>query len=708
MKPPGAGPRLFALSFVTLFLELMLIRWVPSEIRLVAYYANLLLVSSFLGLGLGALTVGRGWQLARFLPGLFLGDVLLLALLHGDLLPRAAGEFRFSGGEALAAGYSTLVAVFAANALLFAPLGELIGQQFGRLPVLQAYAWDLGGSLAGTLAFGAFSLLAFSPIIGLSVVGFALVVLGHPRGRLLQAATCAAAVGVIALMAKPGVFWSPYYYITMGETQVTLDKDAAGKTYGRVTDRPAAPPPALLATMADPPIYHLQVNQDFYQMHGTVDLARYPSDSWRRQVIQPAYEQYSVPYHLVPDARRVLVLGAGGGMDVETALLHHVPQVDAVEIDPLIPRISERYSSAAPYRDKRVTLHVDDGRAFLQRDTGRYDIVAFGFLDSQALFSYGASLRLDGYIYTVESFRTAYARVRDGGVMSVCFFAGRPWLVGKIVQMTREAIGGEPLVYLRGGGLAILAPKGRLAVVPPATLPGGWEHVAVPPAKIDLATDDWPYLYLERRTIPTDYAIVIGVLVALSVLAIGRLRGRTGFGARDGHFFFLGWGFLLLQTRSIGNCSLYFGTTWFVTTLVITGVLLMVLLANTVVARWLPDGALWPYVPLFATLVFLLVVPRETVLGWPFGLRLAWSLLVVPLPVFFAGLIFSTSFRTAGNPAGAFGANLIGATLGGFSEYLGMLTGQHQLGLLVLAAYAASFLCLRARSRAPGNAAASA
>lgn len=54
---PAVG--LFVLSFAALFLELMVIRWVPSEIRLVAYYANLMLVSSFLGLGIGAILCAR-------------------------------------------------------------------------------------------------------------------------------------------------------------------------------------------------------------------------------------------------------------------------------------------------------------------------------------------------------------------------------------------------------------------------------------------------------------------------------------------------------------------------------------------------------------------------------------------------------------------------------------------------------------------------
>ena len=59
MSRVPAGWRLFALSFVALFLELLLIRWAPSVVRLVAYYANLLLISSFLGLGWGALTARR-------------------------------------------------------------------------------------------------------------------------------------------------------------------------------------------------------------------------------------------------------------------------------------------------------------------------------------------------------------------------------------------------------------------------------------------------------------------------------------------------------------------------------------------------------------------------------------------------------------------------------------------------------------------------
>src|SRR5882757_7008024 len=82
LEAPGRIPpkwQMFILSFTALFLELMVIRWVPSAVRLVAYYANLMLLSSFLGLGVGAMAAGRKWRL-------FGGFPVLLAIYIGTLL----------------------------------------------------------------------------------------------------------------------------------------------------------------------------------------------------------------------------------------------------------------------------------------------------------------------------------------------------------------------------------------------------------------------------------------------------------------------------------------------------------------------------------------------------------------------------------------------------------------------------------------------
>jgi hypothetical protein len=87
-------------------------------------------------------------------------------------------------------------------------------------------------------------------------------------------------------------------------------------------------------------------------------------------------------------------------------------------------------------------------------------------------------------------------------------------------------------------------------------------------------------------------------------------------------------------------------------------------------------------------------VPKELILSIPFYGRFLWTVVIVPLPILFAGVIFSSTFKQSDLPSASFGANLIGATLGGFLEYLGMITGHQALFFALLAAYFASFLCL--------------
>jgi hypothetical protein len=124
---------------------------------------------------------------------------------------------------------------------------------------------------------------------------------------------------------------------------------------------------------------------------------------------------------------------------------------------------------------------------------------------------------------------------------------------------------------------------------------------------------------------------------------------------------------------------------------VILGVLIMVLLANFVASRLKPVS--WVlYIPLIASISFLYFFPTQSVLAWSFFSRLVFSLIIVPLPIFFAGLIFSATFRESENPSFCFGSNLLGAMVGGFAEYLGMITGMKALLLMVLVFYLASLL----------------
>jgi hypothetical protein len=211
------------------------------------------------------------------------------------------------------------------------------------------------------------------------------------------------------------------------------------------------------------------------------------------------------------------------------------------------------------------------------------------------------------------------------------------------------------------------------------------------------ATDDWPYLYLRDRAIPPDYLFVIASLLLISIVAVAWLK-PAGTGAEDLHFGAMGIGFLLLETKSIVDCSLYFGATWIVSLIVIAGVLLMVLLANAVADR-LRGFTPWLYLPLIGSIVLVYAVPNQLLLGLSFAGRLAWAMLAVPVPIFFAGLVFSSTFKRAGNASAAFGANLVGAMVGGFAEYLTMATGRRSLVFVVIAAYLVSLVATQAARR---------
>jgi hypothetical protein len=676
------GLQLFALSFTALFLELMMIRWVPAVIHFLAYYSNLMLISSFLGLGLGAMMAGRKRALIAIFPALLTVDVGALGLFQQFLTaPTTGSEARFFQTAGALSNYLSLIAVFAANTTVFVPLGQEIGRLFGRQNPLRAYAFDLGGSLCGTVVFGLFSLYHFSPVWGIVIVAAVFLCATWTWQRMWNLPILVIAVLAIRFPMNPAAVWSPYYYITVHDFwsgKATLD----------------APP--NLRTMMDPPIYQVRVNTDFYQNHGTLDPRRYTPDSPGAAYASLLRAEYLLPYVLHPNPQSVCVIGAGGGMDAEAALLSGASTVDAVEIDPVLVQLAHRFSAADVYSDPRVKVRVNDGRAFLRSEKRKYDLVVFGLLDSQALFSYSNNIRLDGFIYTVQSMRRAYSLLQPDGLLSITFVEAAPWIGDKLREMLHEATGRWPIVYRGPWSYVMIVPRGADPPTPPQIRNYSLEQKQ--PAPIDLPTDDWPYLYLSHRTIPTDYLVIIAALVTLSIGAVIVLRPRpapgtaNGFGATAGHFFFLGTGFLLLETKSIGDCSLYFGATWLVTMIVVTGVLLMVLAANFLAMR-MRRAPLALYVPLLASLAALYLIPRDQILALPWLARLAWALFCVPLPIFFAGLIFSVTFRESKDPATMLAANLIGATIGGFCEYLGMALGVHAILLLVMAAYCASLLC---------------
>ena len=624
--------------------------------------------------------VGRALRLTQLFPALLFILVIVVFGFEGVRFEQGPDELRFLFASGLKTTTLPIILIFTLNAFVFVPLGDLIGSYFRVIPPLRAYSWDICGAIAGTLIFGLLSYFWFSPIFGFALVMIVFLSYCRRRAQLLSSTLFFVLIGTaIVFRADTTGIWSPYNLITMREM------DANGIQTSVLVPRDN------IANLTDPPFYTVQVNHDFYMLSGTIDSRRYTKQI---DLVGSLNEQYTIPHKVRPAAKDVLIVGSGGGVDIEAALLAGAERVDALEIDPVIIRMGHQFNASQSYKDPRVTVFNTDARAFFRRTDRSYDMIVFGFLDSQGLFSQMTNIRLDGYVYTRESFQEAFNLLKPGGLMSVSFFAARSvWLFDRLISMVRSASGSIPLIYTKSTGQVIILAAQGSAVQPSAEFKT-YKQVQRNPPEIAEALDDWPYLYLRARSIPLDYCITIGFLVVVSLLFIFLTFDRRNR-RLDLHFFFLGAGFLLLEMKSITTISLYLGATWVVSMVVILGVLIMVLLANFFAWR-LKGFSLLLYVPLIASVCFLYFFPHSVVLSWSSYARFLYSVLLIPLPIFFAGLIFSLSLRTSKDPSFAFGSNLIGAMVGGFVEYLGMITGTKTLLLIVLVLYLAS-LAIRMR-----------
>jgi hypothetical protein len=155
---------------------------------------------------------------------------------------------------------------------------------------------------------------------------------------------------------------------------------------------------------------------------------------------------------------------------------------------------------------------------------------------------------------------------------------------------------------------------------------------------------------------------------------------------------FMGGAFLLLETKNVVQFALLFGTTWFVNSLVFTGVLLSVWLAIETARRVkLPPPPVL-YLALFAALLVAWLVPQSSLLALSPVPRFFAAVAIAFAPIYLANLVFSQRFAAVGSSSVAFAANLLGALAGGALEYLSLVTGYRFLLVLVAAFYALAFV----------------
>lgn len=677
---------LLLISSLGLFLELAVVRWIAAEVRLLAYFKNLPLLAAFLGLSIGFAHAGKARDyLPSFAPLLGLFVVLVLAVgraLSPLALPYPGGgdEFLwftvdFSYVLTLALFLGVLLVFFAATMFVFIPLGQATGREMTGRPPVPAYIVNLVGSLAGIWVFALLAHLQTPPAVWFGLLAVGLGIYLGMRQALTKVFLIIVPILVLGLAAfGREIIWSPYQRLDADELYFAKESDGELVKVG----------------------YSLLVQQVFYQV--ALDLSEDFRSRWASEipVLEDAAFSYDLPYAFRPPGGRVLVVGAGMGNDVAAALRSGADHVEAVEIDPAIAAIGRRLHPERPYDDGRVQVVIDDARAFLERSPSRYDAIVFGYLDTHTLLSSLSSVRLDSFVYTLQSFEQVQAHLAEDGVFALSFASGPPWIEQRLGQMLVEVFGPDQ-VFVRDAVLGVTFIVGSFPSemaarnqVSPWRNPSGADPVPS-------ATDDWPYLYLRDRRIPAAYwqallAIGVAGLVFLARSFPESLRPQWDF-------WLLGAAFLLIEFKSITELALLFGTTWWVNVLAISGVLMMALAANLLVLKRPGLRLRAVYVLLFASLALAYLLPIRVLGGLPVAIRALGGTTLLSLPLFFAGVIFSESLRRAGEAARPLASNLGGSVVGGVLEYGSLVWGIKSLYLLAAVAYAGSWIASRLQRR---------
>jgi hypothetical protein len=210
-----------------------------------------------------------------------------------------------------------------------------------------------------------------------------------------------------------------------------------------------------------------------------------------------------------------------------------------------------------------------------------------------------------------------------------------------------------------------------------------------------LATDDWPMLYLREPMIPGVSLRGGAVMAVIAVLLLFPfVRRATAASTQPAgllvQMFFLGAGFMLVETKAVVHMALLFGGTWIVNSVVIFAVLVMIVLANLFVAFRRPARLAPYYAALLISLTVSALVPMESFLGMNRVLQIAAASLLAFAPILFAGIVFAVSFAKVVEPDRAFGANIAGAMFGGLAEYSSMILGFQYLLFVAVGLYVLS------------------
>lgn len=649
----GIYLKVFLNSFLILYLELALIRFLPGYVYYLGYFANFVLIASFLGMGMGFLLARIRFSLIILLP------IILLLLLGSarmfsfdiDTSSKEIVYFRGESGSLLLPPYVLLSVLFVVVAGAFTCLTQPLGRLFASSKhPLRLYMLDIIGSLLGILVFRMVVFFDLSAPVWFGIFSVFFVVflfLLKFRVKLIVFAVIICIGIATACLDSDKIYWSPYYKITLLPEPKSSRVDLFANSIGH----------QFFSKLEDAPSYSLVYSR-------LVKIGRPLGD--------------------------VLIIGSGTGQDVNAAIVFGAQHIDAVEIDPIILSIGKKYHPEKPYDNPKVTVFNNDGRDFLRVTDKKYDFIVFALTDSLVANSRLGQVRLESYIFTTEAFDIVRDRLKPGGYFVAYNDYREIWLVNRLRSMILKSFGKQPGEVNLGGATKVFFVKHE-PDTPKVVVEGVFP------------TDDWPFFYRQEKTLTGFQLPILGNIFVISVLAIilgMKISSRQAKISvpRAGVFFLLGSAFALIEAKSIAQLALLFGWTWFVNVIAFSGILLVVLLALLWTLRFPLTRRLdLLFILLLVSLSVQFIFPVSNLMALSFYPRFIFSILYFYTPIFFANLIFANFFKKSETPSIDLGVNVIGLVFGTLVEYLAIVTGFSLLSIFAMILYVVAFVLLKLR-----------
>ena len=315
------------------------------------------------------------------------------------------------------------------------------------------YAADLAGAAAGCLLLivvlgwtdGPTAVLWVAALASVGGVAFAFDASSRRLRRLAVATLVlffSCAIGHTALLKAGKPIFRIVYSKGVVETPPIYER---WNSYSRVrvlgdgTREQPAQGWGLSPTM--PPTRLRQLHLDIDAWAGTT-MTNFNGDLRRLEHLK--YDVTNIAYYL-RSGHDALVIGAGGGRDVLSALAFGARTVTAVDINKdIIDTVNGRFGDFTGHLDRDPRIHFvnDEARSFVARSPNRFGTIQISLIDTWAATAAGAFVLGENSLYTLDAWTTFLGHLTDDGVLTVSrwYFVGRPVELYRTTTIAVEAL----------------------------------------------------------------------------------------------------------------------------------------------------------------------------------------------------------------------------------------------------------------------------